>query len=149
MPTDHEALQITIEIAHLRRHAAYRNAELRRRQLGDDGAEIMARSHQNSQDYADFRLLVGTWNRISLFVEEFSEKQLHRFFRCNPIALTWKVLEPGILVVRNEDDVAEPANHPKYAWALQDLAEKYDAWIAKDGHEYRSEARQAACADFG
>lgn len=144
-----EVRQIIIQIAHLRANPAYRAAELRRRQLGPYGAATMAREEQDTPDYAAIRLLIGTWNRIAIFVEEFNDTQLGRFFRCHPIALTYKVLKPGIDVIRAATDVPEPVDK-RYAWALEDLAHKYDAWaMSPDGAEYRSEAQQAVCADFG
>jgi hypothetical protein len=147
--TDSEVLQVIIQIAQLRSNPTYRHAELRRRQLGPEGAAIMARAPQDSPDYAALRQLVGTWNRIAIFVEAFSGKQRQRFFHCHPIALTWKVLKPGIEVIRHAHDVAEPV-HKNYAWQLEDLAGKYEKWLkTADGKDYRTEAQQAVCADFG
>jgi hypothetical protein len=147
--TDNDVLHVILQIAHLRSNPAYREAELMRRQLGPDGAEKMAKSPQDSPEYAAIRLLIGTWNRIAIFVEGFSQKQLRRFFRCHPVALTWKVLKPGVEVIRAATGVPEPV-HRNYARQLEDLAGKYDKWIkSADGKEYRSEAQQAVCADFG
>jgi hypothetical protein len=147
--TDFEYLQIVLQIAHLRANTRYRDAELMRRSLGKYGAAEMAKAAQTSAEYHNIRLLIATWNRISIFANHFSAAQLRKFFKCHPISLTWKVLEPGVTIIRNADKVPEPV-HKHYARELEELAAKYDKWTkTPDGKDYRSEAQQAVCADFG
>ena len=141
--TDIEMLLVIMEISHLRANVAYRAAEQRRRELGPNGAFIMANEPEVSPDYAALRLLVGTWNKIAIFVERFSDDQRREFFRCHPIGQTWRVLKPGIEVIR-------AAIHANYARQLEDLAIEYDAWTrSPEGADYKTEAQQAVCADFG
>jgi hypothetical protein len=144
-----EALLVTIQVAHLRANPKYREAELMRRRLGPNGAQLMAKSKHDSDEYAAVRLLIGTWNRISIYADEFNQRQLNKFFRCHPIGLTWKVLEPGISVIRTDKTAPEPVG-PGYGKALEELAGKYNRWTkSANGKDYRSEEQQAICADFG
>jgi len=145
-----EYLQVVVNIAHLRSNAKYKEAELMRRKIG---SAVMAQSPQHSEEYANVRLLIGTWNRISVFAGEFSATQKRRFFKCHPINLTWKVLKPGVDVIRQgldqTKDVPEPVSK-EYGKDLEALAVEYVKWTkTADGREYQSEARQAVCADFG
>lgn len=148
-----EYLLLCMQIDQLRFNMAYRNAEVMRQSLGPQGAAIMARAPQKSIRYANIRLLVGTWNRIAVIASDFAPAQQRRFFKCHPILQTWKVLEPGITIIRNASKktraVTQPV-HKDYAKDLENLAKVYHQWtLTKDGQEYRSEARQAVCADFG
>jgi hypothetical protein len=150
---DFEYLQVVMNVAHLRSNPKYKEAELMRRKLGVHGAATMAKAPQGSEQYANIRLLIGTWNRISVFAGEFSAPQKRRFFKCHPVGLTWKVLAPGVEVIRTSfektDDVPEPVTKD-YAKDLEALAAEYTKWTkTPDGKEYQSEARQAVCADFG
>ncbi len=148
-----EYLQLVMNVAHLRSNPKYKEAELMRRKLGADGAATMAKAPQSSEQYANVRLLIGTWNRIAVFAGEFSAAQKRRFFKCHPILLTWKVLKPGVEVIRSNleqtEDVPEPVTK-EYGKDLEAMAAEYEKWTkTADGREYRSEARQAVCADFG
>jgi len=139
--TDHEALQIIMKVIDLRASAPYQAAEAQRRR---SGAATMARMDQDSIEHAAVRLLIGTWDRIAMFVQDFDERQRNRFFRCNPVWLIWLTLEPAIRIIRESGTVG-----PRFAREFEELARRYQEWTrTPPGQEFRTEAEQAVCALF-
>jgi hypothetical protein len=139
--TNHEALQIIMKVTDLRVSAPYQSADALRRR---SSAATMARSDQNSIEHAAVRLLIGTWDRIAMFVEDFNEQQRRRFFRCNPVGLVWLTLEPAVGIIRESGAVG-----PRFAKEFEELATRYQQWTqSPDGQEFRTEAQQTVCALF-
>lgn len=139
--TDHEALQIIMKVTDLRMSAAYQAAEALRRR---SRVETMARSDEHSIEHAAVRLLIGTWDRIAMFAQDFNESQRRRFFRCNPVRLIWRTLGPAIIIIRQSSTVG-----PRFAKEFEELATRYDEWtLTQDGQEFRTEAEQNVCALF-
>lgn len=139
--TDHEALQIIMNTTELRISVPYQTADALRRA---SSAEAMARTAQTSNEYAAVRLLIGTWDRIAMFVQGFNERQRRRFFRCHPVLMVWLALAPAVQVIRQSGQVG-----PRFAIEFENLAEQYRKWTeTKDGQEYRTQAQQAVCALF-
>ena len=139
--TDHEALHIIMRTTDLRLSAPYQAAEALRR---GSSAEAMARREESSAEHAGVRLLIGTWERISMFAQDFNEPQRRRFFKCHPVGMVWLALEPAVQIIRPRGYV-----DPRFASEFQDLAERYRQWTeTPDGQEYRTEAQQAVCALF-
>jgi hypothetical protein len=139
--TDQEALQVIIKVTDLRLNAQYQSAEAMRRR---SGVESMAQSNPNSDEYAAVRLLIGVWERIAMFVSEFNDNQRRRFFRCNPVGLVWRYLEPGVVIIRKRGSVG-----PKFAKEFETLARQYTEWTqGSDGADFRTEADQVVCALF-
>src|SRR5262245_48145157 len=101
--TDYEALQLVVQVTGLRVNPQYQAAELTRRRLG---AEAMAGANETSLEHAGVRLLIGTWDRIAIFVRELSDPQRRRFFECNPVLLMWRALEPAVRVIRGSGTVS-------------------------------------------
>lgn len=140
--TDHEAFQLGVQVTRLRLNPPYQAAELTRRRLG---AEAMAAANETSLEHAGVRLLIGTWDRIAIFVKELTEQQRRRFFECNPVLLMWRALEPAVRAIRNSGAVA-----PTFASEFEALAKQYEGWTqSADAQKFRSEAQQAICALFG
>jgi hypothetical protein len=139
--TDYEALQITIKITEFRMNPQYQAAEALRRK---SQAQTLASSDQNSNEHAAVRLLIGTWDRIAVFVRDFNTNQRRQFFRCNPVSLVWRSLQPAIYIIRGGGTVG-----PSFAREFENLAHDYDEWAqSPDGQEFRTEAQQTACALF-
>jgi hypothetical protein len=139
--TDHEALQIIIKTTDLRVSAPYQAAEALRRA---SSAEAMARMEENSREHAAIRLLIGTWERIAMFVEDLNEAQRRRFFKCHPVSMVWLALKPAVYAIRQSGHVG-----PRFATDFEKLAGQYEKWTqTADGQEYRTEAQQAVCALF-
>ena len=105
----------------------------------------MAKKDKGSREYASIWLLVSTWERIAIFAKEFSKPQRQKFFRCAPVGLMWKQLEPGIKAIRADRDVGDT-----FAKEFEDLANLYDAWTKlPDGKEFRTDSAQCVHAMFG
>jgi hypothetical protein len=139
--TDYEALQVIMKTTELRMSDTYRAAEALRR---NSAPADMATASQNSPEYAAIRLLIGTWERIAMFVEEFTEPQRRRFFRCHPVLLVWQSLLPAVDILRQSGDVG-----PRFASEFEWLANQYRHWSETiDGQEYRTDAQQSVCALF-
>jgi hypothetical protein len=139
--TDQEALQIIIKTTELRLSAPYQAAEALRRAWG---AEALANRDQNSTEHGAVRLLIGTWERIAMFTEEFNGAQRRRFFKCHPVSLVWLALAPAVKVLRASGSVG-----PRFAAQFEELARYYQQWTAtQEGEEYRTEAQQTVCALF-
>ena len=139
--TDAEARQVIMTTTQLRMTAPYQEAEAIRRAKG---AETMAMLPDASREQAAVRLLIGTWERIAMFAQDFSEAQRDRFFRCHPVALVWSALGPAVLALRENGQVG-----PRFGAELEHLAGLYRQWTeTKAGAEYRTEAQQTVCALF-
>jgi len=139
--TDQEALQIIIKVTDLRLNPQYQSAEAMRRR---SGVQSMAQSNPNSDEYAAVRLLIGVWDRIAMFVSEFNNNQQRRFFRCNPVGLIWRNLEPAVVSIRKSGSVG--AN---FAKEFETLAGQYNEWTqGPDGEDFRTETQQVVCAMF-
>jgi hypothetical protein len=139
--TDYEALQIIIKITELRMNAQYQAAEALRRRVG---ASTLARSAPESDEHAAGRLLIGTWDRIAMFVQDFNDQQRRRFFAWNPVLLVWKSLQPAVEIIRTSGAVSR-----NFASAFEGLASQYQEWTqTPDGQQFRTEAQQAVGALF-
>jgi hypothetical protein len=140
--TDSEASQLIVQVTQLRLSPQYQAAELTRRRLG---AQAMAAADETSPERAGVRLLIGTWDRIAIFVKELSEQQRRRFFECNPVSLMWRALEPAIQTFRTGGAVA-----PTFAEEFQNLASQYREWAESPAaQKFRTPEQQAVCALFG
>ena len=139
--TDYEALQIVIKVTDLRLSPQYQAAAAMARR---SGAQSMARSDPKSDEHAAVRLLIGTWERIGMFVKEFDDNQRRRFFRCNPAGLIWGYLSPAVVYIRSGGSVS-----PNFGKEFETLAGQYVQWTqTPDGQEFRTEAQQVVCALF-
>jgi hypothetical protein len=139
--SDAEARRIIMITTKLRMTSTYQAAERMRRALG---AERMAQMHEASREHGAVRLLIGTWERIAMFTQDFNERQLVRLFACHPVGLVWNTLQPGIAVIRGTGLV-----DTRYGANLEDLAKRYYEWTqTKEGAAFRTEAQQTVCAMF-
>jgi hypothetical protein len=137
--TESEFLQLTLQLAQLRAGTEYQKAF---RLVRRNRPEQMARADKNSEEYAAIRLLIGTWEGIAIIGNGFSAAQRKRFFRCHPVLLLWRLLEPAAKVIRSETD-------KRFAKEFEDLAMSYRVWTeSKDGQEFRTAEQQAICARF-
>jgi len=139
--TDSEASQFIVQVTQLRLNPQYQAAELTRRRFG---ARAMAAAHETSPERAGIRLMIGTWDKIAIFVKDLSEEQRRRFFECNPVLLMWSALEPAIQAFRSGDTVA-----PTFAEEFENLARHYREWAESSaGQKFRTPEQQAICALF-
>ena len=139
--TDHEALQIIMRTTELRMSAPYQAAEAMRQ---GSSAESMARANHHSPQHGAIRLLIGSWERIAMFVADLNEGQRRRFFRCHPVLMAWTSLSPAVHAIRESGQVG-----PRFAIEFEALAQQYQDWMGtNDGQEYRTGAQQAVCALF-
>jgi hypothetical protein len=139
--TDNEALQIIIKITELRMAPRYQAAEALRRR---SSAATMAQADGKSDEHASVRLLIGTWDRIAMFVQDFNHHQRHRLFACNPVLLMWHSLQPAVQIIRTGGTVG-----PNFATEFETLSKQYYEWTQSPaGQEFRTEAQQAVCALF-
>ena len=132
--TEFEFLQVNMQVTQLCSNTEYREAfHMSRRK----GPEEMAKADKNSDEYAAIRLLIGTWDRISIFGKDFNPKQRQQFFRHHPVSLVWKRLEPATKVIRYDTD-------EKFAREFEGLHKQYQKWTeSKDGEEFRTTQQQA------
>jgi hypothetical protein len=138
---DAEARRIIMTTTKLRMTSTYQAAERMRRALG---ADRMAQMHEASREHAGVRLLIGTWERIAMFTQDFNERQFGRLFACHPVGLVWRALQPGVAVIRGTGLV-----DARYGGEFESLAKRYDDWTqTKEGAAFRTEAQQTVCALF-
>jgi hypothetical protein len=132
--TEFEFLQVNMQVTQLCSNTEYREAfHMSRRQ----NPEEMAKTDKNSDAYAAIRLLIGTWDRISIFGKAFNAKQRQQFFRHHPVSLVWQRLEPATKVIRRNTD-------ERFAKEFEDLHKQYQKWTAsEDGREFRTAQQQA------
>lgn len=139
--TDSEASQLIVQVTQLRLNPQYQAAELTRRRLG---ARAMAAADDSSPERAGVRLLIGTWDKIAIFVKELSEQQRRRFFESNPVLLMWRALEPAIQTMRSGGVVA-----PTFAEEFESLAKQYEEWAASPaGQKFRTPEQQGVAVLF-
>jgi hypothetical protein len=139
--TDSEAFQLIVQVTQLRLNPQYQAAELTRRRLG---AAAMAAAAETSPERAGVRLLIGTWDKIAIFVKELSEQQRQRFFESNPVLLMWGALEPAIQTIRRGPAVAST-----FAEEFENLANQYRQWAASSaGQKFRTAEQQGVAVLF-
>ena len=120
----------------------YQAAESIRQSLG---AEAMALSPPSTPPYAGIRLMVGTWDAISLRVQANDALKVP-FYQNNPVGFMWLQLLPGIKVIRGE--FKRQAQH-YYAKQFENLDRAYMRWLKKQPAAYRTAALQGINAQFG
>jgi hypothetical protein len=136
--TEQDALHISMHIDSLRSGTEYRSAYLLIRRRRPD----VARLDKESDEYAAIRLLIGTWEQIAIFAQNFNEKQRKKWFRCQPVSLMWEFLKDAVEVIRN-------STGENYAANFEALHRQYQDWIGTaDGKNYRTAEMQAICGRF-
>jgi hypothetical protein len=136
--TEQEVLEVSMHIDSVRSGTEYRKAYLLIRRSRPNISKL----DKESDEYAAIRLLIGTWEQIAIFVQNFNQKQLTRWFRCQPVSLMWEFLEIAVQEIRK--GVGE-----QYAQNFEALHQKYQAWIkSPDGKDYRTAEMQAICGKF-
>jgi hypothetical protein len=137
--TESEYLQFIVQLGQLRAGTEYQKAF---RSVRRSRPDHIARADKNSEEYAALRLLIGTWEGIAIIVNDLSGAQRKRFFRCHPVLLLWRLVQPAAEVIREETDEA-------FAKQFEELAMSYLAWTeTKDGQQFRTAEQQAICARF-
>jgi hypothetical protein len=154
------------DILLLRSGVAYHAAEVKRRELsvgGGDGAAIMASSPSGTEQYAQVRLLIGTWDTIASRVGSDDEDPLlEQFYKDNPVGHMWDALWPAIKIIRQKE-FARPKKkskskkvkpkskmlQSKYASRFQALNGAYRDWLDEQGADYKSNALAGINAQFG
>ncbi len=108
-------------------------------------------ANKQADEYAGIRLVVGTWERIAALMQGLTDEHRHRIFRCTPVHLVWRLLEPAIEQIRKDGaDVSSTVPTPRFAKGFEDLAGQYHSWSqSPDGQNFRTPAEQAICALFG
>jgi hypothetical protein len=133
-----------LAIEAMRSGAAYQQAEMLRRSLGENGAEQMASKGPASKEYAAVRLLIGTWEAIAAMVQADPDSQT-RFFETQPVFHMWDALKDGVKRIQKD------LNCPHFAKNFESLACDYDAWCdrSKKSKAYRTQACNGITARFG
>jgi hypothetical protein len=138
-----------LQVTQLRTSANYHETMSDIHRYAPDRIRTMAGDKQSS-DYAKVRLVIGTWERIAIVIRLLPPADRHRIFRCTPVSLMYKLLQPAIEQIRVSGADHDDTQTPEYAKELENLADEYDHWAqSPDGREFRTPAKQAICAMFG
>ncbi len=147
-----DTVDLISKVTKLRMAGPYNSAIrtiIRKSPSGDQIAEFAKNS--DSDEYADIRLIVGTWEKIAILFKSKSEVDRDDLFRVTPVGLLWKMFLPAITIIR--EDGAFPGNDkpsPDYACDFEYLALEYDIWARKtDNGKYTCPSEQAIQALFG
>jgi hypothetical protein len=126
----------------MRSNPRYQEAE-KARQLA--GAQAMAASDPDSDDYGAIRFLIGTWEAASAMCLLLPSADRARAFEVLPVCYMYKQLKPAIDLFRTGGK--EPL--PKFAGKFEQLQNEQDQWLDKDGAAYRSQVQSGFHAMFG
>lgn len=141
--SDNQAL--IMHITTLRSSTEYQTA-FRNIRACNDIASMASNKH--NRDYQDIRFLIGIWIRISILLCELKDEERSKIFRCTPVQLMWILLEPAIVVIRNDGaDASDNTPTLNYAKEFEDLSSQYSHWAKQAG--FSSQSEQAICALFG
>lgn len=134
--------KIMMHITEVRTGAHYQNAVRKIHLAGCDDVRAWA-AHKSCSEYADLRIVIGSWERISntIFCADADEDKV---FPCAPVALMWDLLEPAIVNIRKVEGVKN------YAKQFEALKDKYNGWVRTDkGKDFSTSSDQTICAMFG
>jgi len=131
-----------MHITNLRTGSEYQAAIRRIQPAKPDEIKNWA-AQQDTTEYAQLRLVIGVWERISQIVlKDCTNKDV--VYPCSPAGLMWDKLKPAIDVIKEVDKL------PYYAFKFEEFKDAYEVWgNTEAGQKYSSIHDQAICALFG